>query len=87
MNRKKAAVNCFDMFLHCKFALYMPKKIGGVSSYFFCYRAMSERVRFLLFYDMERQRRCLCFPIVVPTKGENPFVGVIPACQDALCHT
>ena len=57
------------MFLPSEFAFDMRNKIGGVSSYFFCYRAMSERVRFFIFYDMKRQCRCLCFPIVVATKG------------------
>ena len=58
----------------------MRNKIGAVSSYFFCYRAMSERVRFSLFYDMKRQCCYLFYPIVVAKKKENPFVGVVPAC-------
>ena len=77
MNCKKKLVQrillFFDMFLPRKFAFYMPNKIGGVSSYFFCYRAMSERVRFLLFYDMKRQCCYLCFPIVVATKEGKSF--------------
>ena len=42
------------MFLPCKFAFGMRKKIGGDSSYFFCYRAMSERVRFFAFLRHEK---------------------------------
>ena len=59
MNCKKKLVqrifSFFDMFLPFKFAFYMQKEIGGVSSYIFCYRAMNERVRFLPFHDMKRQ--------------------------------
>ena len=66
----------FDMFLPCKFAFYLWKKNGGVSSYFFCYRVLSERVRFLLFYEQEKTMTRLWFPIVT-TIGENPFVWVV----------
>ena len=37
------------MFLPCKFAFDITKENGGVPSYFSCYRATSDRVRFMLF--------------------------------------
>ena len=39
----------FDMFLLCKFAINIPKNNWGVPSYFSCYRATSDRLRFSLF--------------------------------------
>ena len=56
----------FDMFLLCKFAFGIPKNNGGVPSYFSCYRAASDRARFLQIK-------------LVMSRGNNrviPFVGV-----------
>ena len=49
---KKKVIQIFVfiyMFLLCKFAFNISNNNGGVPSYFSCYRATSERVRFLLF--------------------------------------
>ena len=55
------------MFLPCKFAFNITKENRGVPSYFSCYRATSDRVRFMLF----RKYNWLC---PVATIGKFPLL-------------
>ena len=60
------------MFLPCKFAFDITKENGGVPSYFSCYRAASDRVRFMLFRKYNWQcpvATILKFPLLESSEG------------------
>ena len=62
----------------------MGKENGGVSSYFFCYRAMSERVCFLLFYEHEKTMTWPLFPYCCCNNWVKiPLLESCCACSDA----
>ena len=57
----------------------MRKKIGGDSSYFFCYRAMSERVRFFAFLRHEKTMTLPLFPSCCGNnRGKIPLLESYP---------